>query len=262
MRSPRPGAWLPRDRTPLAPLLRRGGYPAPLLRRVAERWQRQCDEERDTVIAATLVTTELARLGAPAGIMGMAARVIEDEIRHVEVCTRVLDALGVTATAPAAETTRSTLGRGESIEARLARALIAGFAVGEPLSAACFAAARSAAREPIIAWAYTELLRDESRHGTFGARAGAWVIRNWSAEQRQALWPDCVAEMESFERRMGGPVSSVPSGKRSQIAEALGLLTPEICCAAMSSSLPRWVLPHLAALGVVPHPTEAPASLQ
>jgi hypothetical protein len=258
--------WHPRDR---APAFDRARYPEPLIARVSAAWRRLCEDERESVIAAALVTTDLARLGAPAAILAMAARVIEDEIRHVEVCTRVLDSLGTRATVPEPEATRATLdregeGEGEGIEFRVARELITRFAVGRSLSAACFATARATAREPIIAWAYTELLRDEARHGAFGARAGAWVIRRWSPQQRQALWSDCLMEMESFERRVGGPFMSAAKypPRRDSAAAALGLLTPEASCSAVSASIPRWVLPHLATLGVVPPPSEAPSLLQ
>ena len=60
-------------------------------------WQRLCEDERDSVIAATFV----------AGIWRGSARlrrfsarprsVIEDEIRHVAVCSEVLDRLGAAA---------------------------------------------------------------------------------------------------------------------------------------------------------------------
>jgi hypothetical protein len=70
--------------------------------------------------------------------------------------------------------------------------------------------------------------------------------------------------MQSFERRVGGPVLTanqvVSRGKTA--AAALGLLTPEASCGAVIASIPRWVLPHLARLGVVPPSPEAPALLQ
>jgi hypothetical protein len=212
------------------------------------------------------VTTDLARLGAPPAILGLGARVIADEIRHVEVCVRVLGNLGVSdgdddgAVLPEGPATRPS----ESTETRAARVLVARFAVGESLSAACFASARAKAREPIIAWGLTELLRDEARHGAFGAQAGAWVIRDWTSEQRQALWADCVREMESFERRIGGPVIAAARTpfRRDTAADALGLMTPEASCSAVIASIPRWVLPHLSPLGVVPPAAEAPALLQ
>jgi hypothetical protein len=256
--------WWPREQ---APGFDGNRYPASLLARAVAAWRRFATDERDSVIVATLVTTDLARLGAPAAILGMAARVIEDQVRHVEVCTRVLEALGADTSSTPPEGTRVALGsddEAESIEGRLARVLIARFAVGQSLSAACFATARATAREPLIAWAYTELLRDEARHGAFGARAGEWVIRHWSAEQRQRLWSACLREMQSFEQRVGGPVidAAKVGVRRNTAAAALGLLSPEASCGAVISSIPRWVLPHLARLGVVPPSPKTSALLQ
>ena len=270
--------WAPREH---APPFDRNRYSAALLARAAVTWRAHCRDERDAVIAATRVTTDLARLGAPPAILGLAPRVIEDDVRHVEVCLRVLSAIGADTSATPAEGSRVTFegddrdsdGEGDMgpradgrsrIEVRLARALIARFAVGQSLSAACFATARATAREPLIAWAYTELLRDEARHGAFGARAGEWVIRHWSPAQRQTLWSECLREMQSFEQRVGGPVISLsqPATRASTAAAALGLLTPAASCGAVISSIPRWVLPHLARLGVVPPSPDTPALLQ
>ena len=176
---------------------------------------------------------------------------IEDEIRHVEVCTRVLEGLGAPAREGPEPDDVDAPGEAGDVEARCARALLAGFAVGEPMSAACFAAARKLAREPLFHWALTELLRDEVRHGPFAIRAGAWVVRSWTSARRQALWPACVREMERFERSVGGPVSD-SEGQSSGSLEALGLLGPGPSCAAAITSITRRVLPPLAALGITP----------
>ena len=73
----RDSAWRPReDAPPFAP----DRYPAEVLRRAATGWQRLYADERDSVVAATLVATDLARLGAPPELLGMASRVIEDEV--------------------------------------------------------------------------------------------------------------------------------------------------------------------------------------
>ena len=134
-----------------------------------------------------------------------------------------------------------------------ARTLLAGFAVGEPMSAACFAAARARARVPLFRWAFTELLRDEVRHGEFGITAGEWVIRNWSLAERAALWPACVAEMEAFERRLGGPLKTPANiSAPAPDASAVGLLSTAESCHAAVDSIPRWVLPPLQRLGIAP----------
>lgn len=243
-------AWQPRDD---APTFVPGDYPAYALERLRRGWQRLGEDERDSVIAATLVASDLARLGAPSSVLGEAARVIEDEVRHVEVCNRVLAQIGAEALEVPPTARRRPSDDAPDLESKCARDLFAGFAVGESMSAACFAACRSATKDPLIRWALTELLRDEARHGAFGVRAGAWVIRNWDAAKRSTLWPACVSEMEAFERAVGGPIAqdAVPATLDPYLS-ALGMLPPYQTCAAALACLPRWVLRPLTTQKVAP----------
>jgi len=245
MKTARSGAsWRPRD--PVPPF-RPDGHSKRAIEAALGGWRMLCDEERDSVTAASLILADLSLLGAPPEVLGAAARVIEDEVRHVEVCSTVIRALGGT---PAATPPRArTNSPGESVEARAARTLVAGFVAGEPLSAACFAAARRRAEEPIVRWAYTELLRDEVRHGAFGAHAGAWVIRDWDLEQRRQLWPACIVEMEAFERRAGGDGPAADDAFH-RACEALGMVPRTVVQEAIIDAIPRWVLPRLIALRV------------
>jgi hypothetical protein len=149
------------------------------------------------------------------------------------------------------------MGDDPSIERRTARALVAGFGVGESMSAGWFAAARRVCRQPLLRWALTELLRDEARHGGFGIEAGRWVTRHWSDADRQALWPACVVEMEDFERRLGGPAEADEAPAPDPQETAVGILSPHQSCAAAIRAVERWVIPALANLGVVPFPAMA-----
>lgn len=233
------------------PRIDRETLPARLLEQLVSGWRNLCEDERDSVIAATLVAADLARLGAPPSILAAASRVVEDEVRHVGVCTVVLERLGASPSEVLPERRRAGLGTEASVEIRTARALVAGFAVGEPMSAGCFAASRASCRDPLIHWALTELLRDEARHGAFGIDAGTWVIRNWLDSDRRSLWPTCVREMEDFERRLGGPVSTGDASEPNPEAMALGMLTAEQNCAAAVAAVERWVIPPLKKLGVL-----------
>jgi hypothetical protein len=220
--------------------------------RLVAGWTALCEDERDSVIAATLVAGDLARLGAPPSILAAAARVIEDEVRHVGVCATVLERLGARAAEVPAEDRRRGLADNMSIERRTALTLVAGFGVGEPMSAGWFAAARRPCQEPLLRWALTELLRDEARHGAFGIEAGNWLIKDWSDAERRALWPECVAEMEDFERRLGGPVALGDAPASDSKDLAVGILNTHESCAAAVGAVERWVIPSLARLGVLP----------
>ena len=237
-----------------------GSLPAGTVARLVAGWTALCEDERDSVIAATMVAGDLARLGAPPAILAAATRVIQDEVRHVGVCETVLDRLGARPPEIAAEKRRRGIGDDPSIERRTALALVAGFGVGESMSAGCFAAARRPCREPLFRWALTEILRDEARHGGFGIEAGQWLIRDWSAVDRQALWAGCVAEMEAFERRMGGPIPADGAWTSDSDESGLGIVSPQQGCAAAVRAVERWVLPALARLGVLPPPSPPAAA--
>jgi hypothetical protein len=229
-----------------------GSLPPELVARLVAGWRALCEDERDSVIAATLVAGDLARLGAPPSILAGATRVIEDEVRHVGVCATVLERLGAEAAEVPADNRRRGIGDEPSIERRTALALVAGFGVGESMSAGCFAAARRACSQPLVHWALTELLRDEARHGAFGIDTGRWLTRSWSDAERQALWAGCVAEMEGFERRLGGPVSKDEAPTPNPDELAVGILSAHESCAAAVRAVERWVIPALARLGVLP----------
>jgi hypothetical protein len=260
VRHDHPHAWHPRAAPPpFTP----DPYPSDVLRSLADGWRGLLVDERRSVAAAAMVAADLARLGAPPDILGAAARLIEDEVRHVEVCRVVVERLGgAPMDGPAPHAGDGAAGD-DPVEERCARWLVAGFGVGEPLSAACFAAARRQARDPLIRWALTELLRDEARHGPFGIEAGGWVMRHWPRASRQALWPACVDTMERFERAVGGPPTPARSSRAtpaSAARAALGVLSPAESCAAVVACIPRWVLPPLAALGVIDAPAPAGAN--
>jgi hypothetical protein len=255
---------MPRSSSPAAPRnpppdIERGSLRADRAAGLVAIWRTLCEDERDSVIAATLVAGDLARLGAPASILAAAVRVIEDEVRHVGVCATVLDRLGATVAEVPADERRREISVEPSIERRTAMALVAGFGVGESMSAGWFVAARRACRQPLIHWALTELLRDEARHGAFGIEVGRWATRNWSEAERQALWPVCVAEMEDFERRLGGPVAANESPAPDPDDRALGILTPLESCAAAVQAVARWVIPSLTRIGVLPSGRSQPA---
>ncbi|HVR03233.1 MAG TPA: hypothetical protein VMT47_13940 [Polyangia bacterium] len=222
--------------------LDRARYSTDLLRRVTAGWQRLADRERHGALQAARITAELTALGAPPSILTLAAHVVQEKVRHLDVCARVLDGLSGAHARPsppfelALGQPRASL----TTETGLARTLVFDFALGKPMAAASFAAARAVVREPLIAWAYTELLHDETRHATFGAKAAAWVVRHWGIRQREALWASCLALT----------VTDLTPLYRDQEAEALGLLPADA-----DDTLPGWILPHLAPLRMSSHPS-------
>lgn len=223
--------------------LDRSRYSADLLARVAAGWRRLAEDERAGVVTAAHLAADLAAMEAPSSILAMAAHVVQDEVHHVDVCDQVLAELAPNQPPPPRiELALGLRHRPELTEAELARRFVTELALGKPVAAASLAAARACVREPLFAWAYAELLHDETRHATFGAKAAAWVIRTWTPRQREAFWTECLTT--------GAPAgTSRPSDPE---AESLGLLPAEVDCA-----LPPWILPHLAPLGLQTRPANA-----
>lgn len=237
-----------------APPLDRRAYVPRDLAVAAATWRSLlAQEERSRVMTARLVH-DLERLGAPRAVLDDASRVAADEARHVQVCADVLRGLGAEPELPRIELAQlPRLPSGDEAFARaVTQLLVAGFAVAETMSVGGFTAVRAVAREPLARWAYTILARDEVRHGAFGERAGAWAMQAWSVDARSALWPACVAAMESFERRVAGAAHAEPEPSRAAVWQALGAPVAGVTAAGLLASVPRWVLPRLARLGVLP----------
>lgn len=237
------------------PELSSADYPASVLAGAARGWRKLYLDERDSLLAASLVLADLARLGAPSDILVEASRVVEDEARHVRLCAHVLTVLGDEPSRAELEVEREP--PPGTLAERQALLLIQGFVVGESMSAASFQASRERATEPLMRWAYTELLRDESRHGGFGTDAAAWLLPLLPAGYAASLWPGCVREMAQMERRAGGPYDEEKMVRELRVAdlgalERLGLTRGSETCRAYQRAIERWVIPRLTRLGVTP----------
>ncbi|HEY5090703.1 MAG TPA: hypothetical protein VIK30_12080, partial [Polyangia bacterium] len=131
----------------------RSRYGTDLLGRVAAGWRRIADDQRLGVISASRIAADLAALDAPPALLMTAGHVIQEEIHHLEVCARVIEGLDPRSTVPQATEAgdvQSTAGLERGLprasitsETRLARTLVADYALGKPVTAAAFAAARA-----------------------------------------------------------------------------------------------------------------------
>jgi hypothetical protein len=234
-----------------APVFEARGHSRAARTIAARTWQSLLEQEERSRAFTARLATDLARLDAAPSIVASARRIADDEARHVAICAHLVGALGF-----APEVPRVALDAlptsDEGFEVAMAEILVAGFAVGETMSVGGFAAARAIAKEPLARWALAELARDEVRHGAFGEEAGAWILRSWSTARRRALWPACVQMMEAVEARGGGPVAAHSCDRGAPEIEALGAPSARTSSGGLLRAVPRWVLPRLARMGVLP----------
>jgi hypothetical protein len=199
------------------------------------------------------MSSALARFGAPLDVLGAFGRVVEDEIRHVDVAAQVLEALGEAPSVPRAVTPPFPVnveGAGAvEAEFELMAGLIGFFCVFEHLSAHVFRQALEVAEVDLARWALSEIHRDEAFHGAFGFETAKLFVPSWSDPQRKRLAARVTDDIRRFEKRLGGPL---PKGKEheaqspeSKALLRLGLLGPADLLSVFYSSVESELLPRL-----------------
>lgn len=235
------------DPPPLEP----GSIPAELHADVVAGWQRLLESEFESVVVAGWMTSALARLGAPLDILGAFGRVVDDEIRHVDVVAEVLVALGANPTVPK-DTTPPVLAWRDDADAdeQAIAGLVSFFCVAELISAHTFRHALGLAQLPLARWALGEIHQDESFHGAFGFETARLFVPHFKPAAKDRLRARLLDELARFERRIGGPLQGEPREltPREATMATLGLPPPPVMLSVFYAAVETQLLPRLAQL--------------
>ncbi|MCA9615179.1 MAG: ferritin-like domain-containing protein [Sandaracinus sp.] len=127
---------------------------------------RALDEQR-SLAAFTELLGELVEVGAPIDVIGSLARVVRDEALHVDLCDRVVKALGGwDDKAPEPTWVRSD--KRLPLQQRVLATVLGSLCIGETISVHMIAGVRKGASDPVVHEVLTRLLADESFHSRFG----------------------------------------------------------------------------------------------
>jgi hypothetical protein len=215
-----------------APAFTRDGAPVATIEAAARGWQRLLDTEYESVVIASWMTAALARLGAPLDLLGAFGRVVEDEVRHVDLCCQLVDALGTAPTISRGPLPPlpDALERGSAGELETVSGLVGFFCVFEFLSGLVFHEA--------LETATVDLPR--------------WAIGAWSEEWRTALARRVEDDVRRFEQRLGGPLPAGGGPLDAEIAalELMGLLSPPRLLATFYEGVEGQLVPRLFELGI------------
>jgi len=239
-----------------APSFVRGAHPTRVLASAADGWQRLLETEYESVVISSWMTAALARLAAPLDLLGAFGRVVEDEIRHVDVCAQMVDALGGQPLVPsgALPPLPGGLERDSESEFETVSGLVGFFCVFEFLSALVFHQALEAAADELPRWALGEIHRDEAFHGAFGFEAARHFVPAWSEDRRVRLARRVEAEVARFEQRLGGPLPAeaalAPLSPEVTALEQLGLLSPPHLLTTFYAGVAGQLVPRLLELGI------------
>lgn len=232
-----------------------------VLHAAATGWQRLLETEYESVVIAGWMTAALARLGAPLDITGAFGRVVEDEIRHVDLCAQMVERLGAPpslprdAPPPFPIAIAATLPSAASeAEFETVSGMVSFFCVFEHLSALVFHQSIEAAKVEVAHWALSEIFRDEAFHGAFGFETARHYIPRFSGEQRRRLGERVAADVKRFEQRLGGPLdveaAARPPDALAQALARLGLLSPPDLLRTFYAGVRTQLVPRLRDVGI------------
>jgi hypothetical protein len=206
-------------------------YDARELRRGRRAWAaRACDEYRSHIGFIHLLS-DMAEAGLPFDLIATGTRVVRDEARHVELCRRLVVALGGDNAAmgtPAMVRADPRL----PAAARVLHQVVGSLCIGETLSVRMLSAVMQRRLDPLAAETLRVLTTDEALHGRFGWAVLEAVLPELDARAHRAVqaWlPRFLLEAErAFAPRKGpgddalvaevpSPFGSLPPAERDRL---------------------------------------------
>ena len=142
-------------------------YDADTLEWARESWQLRTLDEYRSQVGFTEFLMEVTEFGCAFDTLTAAVRVVRDEARHVELCRRLVVALGGTDEIPG-EPKWVRSDTSEPLPVRVVLTITGSLCIGECLSTALLAATRKVTKDKLAKEVVTALTRDESFHGQLG----------------------------------------------------------------------------------------------
>ena len=236
------------------PPFERKRYPENSLGAARAGWQGLLDSEVESVVIAGWMTSALARMGASLDVLGAFGRIVEDEVRHVDLCSEVIWALGGTPTIAELPTPPYPGWVNDpEAEAEAITGLAAFFCVGELVSNFLLRQAEMLASEPIATWALGEIVRDEAFHGPWGYETARPFLATWDAARKEKLAARLLEECGRLEKRLGGPLGPEDEKPRTPDEDTLaglGLPGSAPLLAVFYQAVETQLLPRLKEIGI------------
>lgn len=243
-------------------------YPEPLRRHAAWHWMARARAEHGSVLQFSAVTHTLTRARAPVELLGALARLITDEVRHVELCARTAEAFYPEAPPEyfAWRTPRAPWPDAPESDERLplyawaSRAILTACCLGETLSKPMLEAVATVATDPLPRVAAEQILRDEQFHARFGWESLAVLLPELDEASRAGLQEHLAKAFAGFERTTCGKVRIEDlAGSEMEIAPGedadepnLGTLTERQFAMIFYATLEHEIFPALRELGLDP----------
>lgn len=202
---------------------------------------RALDEQR-SVVAFSELLTELCLAGAPIEVIGSLTRVVRDEALHVDMCDRVVKALGGwDENPPEPQWVRSN--KKLPLKLRTLQTVLGSLCVGETVSVHMIKGVREHASDPVVHALLTRLLADESFHSRFGW----WWLREIEMDDEERRFAN--AFVQKLLPHVCKSMRPKPSNKR-HVYSPFGSMSADERIAAFDDAMHQTILPGFDAAGL------------
>ena len=208
-------------------------------------WQARVLDEYRSQVAFTDLLASMTTAGFAFDLLGVAVRVVRDELRHVELCRRMINALGGSDVMPGDPQLANPSHRLHRLD-RILNTTVGFLCIGETLSMRLLSALRSETSDPLAHAVLTTLTRDESIHSRFGFALLEALLPVLSAAQlqriREAL-PDSLRAANEIVRKSG-------EGEAEQGSNPFGSMTTKRRLEVFEQSLAKDIVPPFVQMGL------------
>ena len=226
--------------------------PAPSAR-VLHEWSTRGAREYGSGALAHHFTLWLMQLGASPDLLRAGLDVVEDELRHAEMCHALVASRTGSTPLPAVVREGLELPRRADVplERDVLRACLRAFCIDETTAVRMFKAMRRGARVPAVRAVIDEFLADEMQHREFGWVTLEWLLRGEHGPRlRPHVLPELAAWISARRAHYGDPgdIARAPALRPEE--RAWGLLERAAYVDVFAETLARDVGPRLARLGL------------
>lgn len=242
-------------------------YDAALRRRAGWHWISRAQSEHGSVHQFSAVLHALCEARAPAEVLGGLARLITDEVRHVELCAAAARAIYPegeqsavlfrwrTPRAPWPDAPRTRSERPDEateheIRGWAARAILTACCLGETMSKPMLEAVAVVSTDPLAEDCARQILRDEHFHASFGWEALDLLWPTLDDGERAQVQERLRRAFAGFENTTCGEVRIADLAGKELVLERgeepnLGTLTDEQFAFIFYATLESEILPRL-----------------
>ena len=212
---------------------------------VSRGWQERAAAELQTSAIMSVVHEDVLALQPGGRVAQLAARAIDDERRHAEICRRVASRYaGTTVATPVASPVVVPRYAGASEEVERLLRVVAQCSIGETIAAVFLEASLGSTRGLLAGAATRELLGDDIDH----ARIGWGLLAGSSATLRAGVEPWILPTIQAYVRLWSTetPCASVPGVREHGLPSAA-----DVADAARRATV-EVIVPGLNRVGIMP----------